>query len=37
MRVGVPYVPVPYSVPFQKMFVPDEQKIIEAIHRVLAR
>lgn len=36
VRIGAPHVPVPSSIPFQKMFVPDEQKIVEAVHRVLA-
>jgi pyruvate/2-oxoglutarate/acetoin dehydrogenase E1 component len=36
VRMGAPHVPIPYSLPFQKAFVPDEQKIKEAIHKVLA-
>jgi len=36
VRVGAPHIPFPFSVPFQKAFVPDEQKIKEAILKVLA-
>jgi len=36
LRVGAPHIPFPFSVPFQKAFVPDEQRIKEAIQKVLA-
>jgi len=37
IRVGAPHVPTPYSMPFEKMFFPDEQKITDAIRKVLAK
>ena len=36
VRVGAPHIPVPASLPLEKMFVPDEQKITKAIQTVLA-
>jgi len=36
IRVGAPHIPFPFAVAFQKAFVPDEQKIKEAIRKVLA-
>ena len=36
VRVGAPHIPFPFSMPFQKAFVPDEQRIKEALRTVLA-
>ncbi len=36
VRVGAPHIPIPASLPLEKMFVPDEQKITQAIQTVLA-
>jgi pyruvate dehydrogenase E1 component beta subunit len=36
-RIGAPHVPIPYSQAFWKGFIPDEQKITEAVHKVLNR
>lgn len=34
--VGAPHTPIPYSPALEKLFLPDERKITEAIRRVLA-
>jgi len=36
LRVGAPFSPVPTSIVLEKAFVPDEAKIIEAVHRSLS-
>jgi pyruvate/2-oxoglutarate/acetoin dehydrogenase E1 component len=35
VQVGTPHIPIPASLPLEKMLVPDEQKISKAIQTVL--
>jgi len=34
--VGAPHIPIPFSPPLEKLFLPDEQKIIGGIRKVMA-
>lgn len=36
IRIGAPDIPVPFSPPMEKFFIPDEQRIIQAVRELLA-
>jgi pyruvate/2-oxoglutarate/acetoin dehydrogenase E1 component len=37
MRVAPPHLPVPFSLPLEKAFIPDEAQIADAVRRTLAK
>jgi len=36
VRVAPPHVPIPFSAPLNKMYLPDKQRVMDAIRKVLA-
>jgi pyruvate dehydrogenase E1 component beta subunit len=36
-RVAPPHVPIPFSTPLNKMYLPDKQKIAEAVRKVISK
>ena len=36
VRVGAPHIPIPFSLPLEKMFLPDQEKITDAIDTVMS-
>jgi len=37
VRVASPHIPIPFSTPLIKMYLPEKQKITEAIRKVLSK
>ncbi len=37
IRVAPPHMPIPFSTPLNKMYLPDKQKILEAVRKALEK
>jgi pyruvate dehydrogenase E1 component beta subunit len=35
LRIAAPFVPVPFSPPLEKAFIPSEEKVIQAVKTVM--